>query len=126
MALSSHAGIIKHENYRQRRNLERHEKLVFGQTDLPLSLSPSLLPSPPSSLSFSSYMYLSQCSFNTVACNDDSIPLVSAPSLKQLPRQTALHHTRARHDHTRTNVIKLINVLYNHMGSEVGGAKGVM
>ena len=71
-------------------------------------LSPSS-PLPPSPLSFSSH--LSQCSFNTVACDDDSIPLVSAPSLKQLPRQTTLHHARARHDHTRTNIIKLINVL---------------
>ena len=68
--------------------------------------------------------YLSQCSFNTVACYDDSIPLVRAPSLKQLPRQTTLHHTRAGHDHTWTNVVKLIYVLY--MGSGVGGAKRVM
>ena len=55
--------------------------------------------------------YFSQGSLHTVTSNDHTIPLVSAPRLEKLARQTALHHTRTGHDHTWTNVLKVLHTL---------------
>ena len=56
-------------------------------------------------------VHLCKCALDTVAGDNDSVALVGAPCLEQLPGQPALHHPRAGHDHTGTNVIKVINVL---------------
>ena len=55
--------------------------------------------------------YLGQCAFYTVSSDDDSVPLVSAPALEELPGEAALHHTRRRHHHTGADVIKVIHAL---------------
>ena len=54
---------------------------------------------------------LCQGSLYAVAGNDHSVPLVSAPALKELSGEAALHHPRRRHHHARTDVIKVIHAL---------------
>jgi hypothetical protein len=58
-----------------------------------------------------SHTDLGQGTLHTVASYNDPIPLVGAPGLKQLPGQSALHHSRAGHDDTRSHVIKLVYTL---------------
>lgn len=60
---------------------------------------------------YSDLLYLGKSPLHTIACNDDSVPLVCAPSLKQLSGEATLHHSRAGHDDTWTNIVKLIYVL---------------
>ena len=60
---------------------------------------------------YSILVYLRKSPLHTVACNDDSVPLVCAPSLEELSREATLHHSWAGHDDTRTNIVKLIYVL---------------
>ena len=55
--------------------------------------------------------YLSKCPLHAVASYDDAISLIRTPRLKQLPGEATLHHARTSHNHTRTNVIEMINIL---------------
>ena len=64
------------------------------------------------------HTHLSQCSLHAVAGNDDPVPLVGAPGLEQLPGEAALHHPGAGHDHTGTNVIKVLDILRRLVGTE--------
>lgn len=57
---------------------------------------------------------LGQCALYTVSSDDDSVPLVCAPALKQLSGEPALHHTRRRHHHAGADVIEVIHALEKH------------
>uniref|UniRef100_A0A3B4V4D2 DnaJ heat shock protein family (Hsp40) member C30 n=1 Tax=Seriola dumerili TaxID=41447 RepID=A0A3B4V4D2_SERDU len=54
---------------------------------------------------------LGQCALHTVSSDDDSVPLISAPALKELSGESTLHHTWRRHHHTGTDVIEMIHAL---------------
>lgn len=43
--------------------------------------------------------------------DDATVFGICAPGFKEFARQTTLHHTRRRHNHTRANVFKLIDTL---------------
>lgn len=56
-------------------------------------------------------LYLGKCSLHAIASDDHTVPLVSAPTLKQLSREATLHHTRRRHHHAGADVIKVVHAL---------------
>lgn len=55
--------------------------------------------------------HLGQRALHAVASDDDAVPLVGAPALKELSGQTALHHPWGRHHHAGTNVVKVVHAL---------------
>ena len=73
---------------------------------------------------------LGQGTLHTVASYNDPIPLVCAPGFKQLPGQSALHHSRAGHDDTWSHIVKLVYTLCREerrrrrRGGEEEGRKG--
>lgn len=74
-------------------------------------INPRAKPQKCNLLHFLSYPDLGQGSLYAVAGDDHAVPLVSAPALKELSGEAALHHTRRRHHHAGTDVIKVIHAL---------------
>ena len=54
---------------------------------------------------------LGERALHTVPRDDDAIPLVGAPALKELSGQAALHHARGGHHHAGPDVVEVIHAL---------------
>ena len=59
--------------------------------------------------------HLGERPLHAVPSDDDAIPLVCAPALKQLSGQTALHHTGGCHHHAGADVVEMVHALGRKM-----------